>query len=42
MKEAVKHANWDAEYFYDEGCFILELLNFSEEQADCMVRQVYN
>ena len=38
MKEAVIHADWDAEYFFEEGCFILELLNSSEEQALSIAR----
>jgi mannose-6-phosphate isomerase-like protein (cupin superfamily) len=38
MNEAVIHANWDAEYFFEEGCFILELLNSSEEQELSIAR----
>jgi mannose-6-phosphate isomerase-like protein (cupin superfamily) len=38
MKEAVKHADWDAEYYYEEGCFILELLNSPEEPQVSIAR----
>jgi mannose-6-phosphate isomerase-like protein (cupin superfamily) len=38
MKEAVIHVDWDAEYFYEEGCFVLELLNSSEEQELSIAR----
>jgi mannose-6-phosphate isomerase-like protein (cupin superfamily) len=32
MKEALKHMDGAAEYYFEEGCYILELLNSSEEQ----------
>ena len=38
MKEAVKHVDWNAEYFYEEGCFVLELLNSPEEQELSIAR----
>lgn len=38
MKETVKHADWDAEYFFEEGCFILELLNSAEERELSIAR----
>jgi mannose-6-phosphate isomerase-like protein (cupin superfamily) len=38
MKEAVKHMDEAAEYYYEEGCFILELLNSPEEPKVSIAR----